>query len=147
MNNFAKNLTYCLNRFDVTQSQLGSYVDKGQTTVGSWCSGNTEPSIEILLSISNYFAISVDDLLREDLKISNLISDEHVKKFKANSILFGKESGNLMRRKKPIPYRDNSQISMVKDEDDTTTWATLKLLKNIDEKVDQLLKISKNKPH
>jgi transcriptional regulator with XRE-family HTH domain len=62
-----KNLRHLRRQSAKTQSEIASLIQKGQTTIGNWENGISEPSLNELLIISNYFDISIDTLLKTDL--------------------------------------------------------------------------------
>ncbi|MDP4150289.1 MAG: helix-turn-helix transcriptional regulator [Bacteroidota bacterium] len=67
MHYLGRNIRYLRKRLSKNQGEIAALVDKGQTTVGNWEKGVSEPSLGDLLILSNYFGISVDALLRTDL--------------------------------------------------------------------------------
>jgi transcriptional regulator with XRE-family HTH domain len=67
MHFLGKNLRHLRKQSSRTQSEIASLIQKGQTTIGNWENGISEPSLNELLIISNYFDISVDSLLKADL--------------------------------------------------------------------------------
>ncbi len=67
MHFLGKNLRYLRKQSSRTQSEIASLIQKGQTTIGNWENGISEPSLNELLIISNYFDIPVDTLLKTDL--------------------------------------------------------------------------------
>lgn len=66
-----KNIRYLRKQSSVTQSRLASVIGKGQTTIGNWENGISEPSLEELLVLSNYFDTSLDLLVKIDLSKTN----------------------------------------------------------------------------
>ena len=67
MHFLGKNLRHLRKQSSRTQSEIASLIQKGQTTIGNWENGISEPSLNELLIISNYFDIPVDTLLKIDL--------------------------------------------------------------------------------
>ncbi len=67
MHFLGKNLRHLRKQSSKTQSEIASLIQKGQTTIGNWENGISEPSLNELLIISNYFDIPVDTLLKVDL--------------------------------------------------------------------------------
>lgn len=65
---FSKNLRFLRKKHGINQQTMADYVGKGQTTIGNWENGNTEPSLQEILQISSYFKLSVDDILYTDLE-------------------------------------------------------------------------------
>jgi len=72
MHFLGKNLRYLRKQSSKTQSEIASLIKKGQTTVGNWENGISEPNLEELLIISNYFDIPLDTLLKVDLSEVNV---------------------------------------------------------------------------
>jgi transcriptional regulator with XRE-family HTH domain len=67
MHFLGKNLRYLRKQSSKTQSDIASLIQKGQTTIGNWENGISEPSLSELLIISNYFDIPLDALIKTDL--------------------------------------------------------------------------------
>ena len=71
MHFLGKNIKHLRKQFSQTQSELADMMGKGQTTIGNWENGVSEPSVEELLLLSNYFGTPVDILLKVDLSLTN----------------------------------------------------------------------------
>jgi transcriptional regulator with XRE-family HTH domain len=67
MNFLGKNIRFIRKQRSKTQSELASMLGKGQTTIGNWENGISEPNLEELVILSNYFDISLDLLIKTDL--------------------------------------------------------------------------------
>jgi transcriptional regulator with XRE-family HTH domain len=80
MNFLGKNLLHLRTNSSQRQADIALLVDKGQTTIGNWEKGVSEPCIRDLLILSNYFGIPVDILLRSDLaeahRVFGAVGDE-----------------------------------------------------------------------
>lgn len=64
---------------NLTQLELGKILGVGKTTVSMYETGNSTPSDEIKVKISEHFNVSIDYLLgKTDLKNYNKISEETV---------------------------------------------------------------------
>jgi transcriptional regulator with XRE-family HTH domain len=73
MHYLGKNLRYLRKQLSKTQSEIASLIKKGQTTIGNWENGISEPNLDELLVISNFFDIPLDTLIKVDLAESNSI--------------------------------------------------------------------------
>ncbi len=71
MNFLGKNIRHLRKQFMQTQSELADMMKKGQTTIGNWENGVSEPNVEELLLLSNYFATPIDLLVKVDLSLTN----------------------------------------------------------------------------
>ena len=64
----ATNLRYLRKKKGKTQDGLASELQIGRTTLANYEAGISEPNIDTLMIISNYFGISVDDLLSKNVE-------------------------------------------------------------------------------
>src|ERR1700761_8862866 len=67
MNFLGKNIRYLRKQSSKTQSEIASLIKKGQTTIGNWENGISEPNVEELVFLSNFFDIPLDVLIKVDL--------------------------------------------------------------------------------
>src|ERR1700749_792381 len=67
MHYLGKNMRYLRKQLSKTQSEIAALLKKGQTTIGNWENGISEPSLEELVILSNYFDITLDTLVKVDL--------------------------------------------------------------------------------
>ena len=54
-----------------TQDDIAKLCDKKNTAVSNWEKGIREPDSIDLAKLSNYFNISIDDLMKKDLRFDN----------------------------------------------------------------------------
>jgi transcriptional regulator with XRE-family HTH domain len=71
MHYLGKNMRYLRKQLSKTQSEIASLIKKGQTTIGNWENGISEPNLDELLIISNFFEIPLDTLVKVDLAETN----------------------------------------------------------------------------
>lgn len=145
MNYFAKNLTYCRKIFGVTQAELAARLEKSQSTVAGWENKVSEPNVESLIKFSEIFGISIDHLIKTDLPGGQYITEEHVQKFKANY----KDPGKRANENPVYVGFDedlDNQKSNVNEDEPVKEWLMLKILKEMDQKLDKLLLAEGKKP-
>lgn len=65
------NLQYLRKLNKKTQQDIGNLCNKGDTAVSNWEKGIRDPDGVDLAKISNYFGITVDDLMFKDLRFDN----------------------------------------------------------------------------
>ncbi len=70
--NLTKNLNYLRKKHKVSQQVLADVLGVARTTLGDYERGKTEPNIETLIKIAEYFDVKVDDLIRENLSHQDL---------------------------------------------------------------------------
>lgn len=68
----SKNLNYLRKKHKLSQQALADVMDTPRTTLGDYERGKTEPSIETLINLAQYFDVKVDDLIRTDLSHQDL---------------------------------------------------------------------------
>lgn len=66
--NLATNLKYLRKKKGKTQDALSAELQIGRTTLANYEAGVSEPNVETLITISNYFGISVDALLSKKVE-------------------------------------------------------------------------------
>jgi transcriptional regulator with XRE-family HTH domain len=64
---FSSNFLYLRKKKGSTQVDIANQLDLKRTTVGNYETGNSVPDLETLVSIANYFGVSIDSLLFKDL--------------------------------------------------------------------------------
>lgn len=134
MKNLKENLKTLRRKFAVTQEELALQVNKNKTTIGNWETGLAEPSIDNLLILAQYYGVSVDFLLMDDIEKSSLITAEHILKMKS------KQKGKAVPvgKKYKIYGEEDSPESLVSEAQELSNWAVLKAVKELSGKVDQL---------
>lgn len=67
MNYLSKNLKFLRKKNSINQSTIAVKMKKGQSSIGNWENGISEPNINELLFLAHFFGISISDLLERDL--------------------------------------------------------------------------------
>ncbi len=70
MTKIAKNIQHLRKLRSITQEQLANDLEVTRSRIGSYEEGRSEPSIEMLISLSNYYNLPIDALIRHDLSLS-----------------------------------------------------------------------------
>ena len=63
---------------NITQAALASDIGVSESTISKWESGNAIPDIEMLCTLSEYFDVSIDELLDRNALLKRKISDWHL---------------------------------------------------------------------
>lgn len=63
-NNFAKNLRLLRKQENLKQSELAEKLSTTQRKISYWENGKYEPDINDLISLSEIFNVSIDDLIK-----------------------------------------------------------------------------------
>lgn len=132
MNYLATNIRLLRKKSSKIQEDIGLLVKKGQTTIGNWENGKSEPSIDELLTISNYFDISTDILLKVDLTKVNL-----------PPAIQKKEKKSPPSDKNTTGYNQDEWKSMVKENDENTLTDILKEIRALR----QEFNLARNEPN
>jgi transcriptional regulator with XRE-family HTH domain len=114
MHFLGKNIRHLRKQFDETQVGLAQIMGKGQTTIGNWENGVSEPSLDELLVLSNYFDTPVDVMLKIDLSQTN---------WKAE--------------KEPGYYSGAKEETIVKEEDSSLSYV-LHALQRMQDEIDKI---------
>lgn len=80
-----ENLQYIRGKFGLTQDQLAEQLDVSRQSVSKWESGASFPETEKILQICDMYNVSVDDLMRGDVRqefaADNASYDKHMNSF------------------------------------------------------------------
>ena len=138
MNYLAKNLKFLIRKFDTSQSQLALYVNKRQQSISNWINGISDPEVSDLILIHQFFGISVDGLIFQDLENGKIVTDEHIADFKRNGKVSGKVSGKVLPVSKDYFSRIGGQEMTLNEPDSLAHWTYMGQFKQLSEKLDQL---------
>lgn len=69
---FYKNIKYLREREYLSQENIGNIVGKERSVVSLWERNERNPSMDDLIYVSYFFKVSIDDLIKRDLKMENL---------------------------------------------------------------------------
>jgi len=61
------NIKWLRHQYNLSQEAFGEVIGSSRPLVGSWEEGRSAPQYDHLISISDYFKVSIDDLLRVEL--------------------------------------------------------------------------------
>lgn len=65
-NKLGENLKRLRCEFGITQKQLADFLNISLKTLSHWETGYSEPSLDQLIAISDYFKVTTDELLGKD---------------------------------------------------------------------------------
>ena len=63
-----ENIRFYRQQHDLSQEELAEKMDTSRQTISSWENGKTYPNIQSLISLSNIFNTSVEDLIKEEVE-------------------------------------------------------------------------------
>lgn len=63
-NNFSNNLKVLRKEYKLSQDDLASHLNLSSKTISSWEKGRSEPKINMLLKLSDYFNVTLDELIK-----------------------------------------------------------------------------------
>jgi len=77
----SKNVRYLRNKNSISQQELADALKVGRTSLGDYERGRTEPDISTMINLSDYFSISIDDMVRKDLQKEDyeIIRNKHMR--------------------------------------------------------------------
>lgn len=59
---------------DISQLEISEKLNISRQTISKWETGQSQPSLEMLIELANFFEVSIDDLIRGDLSKKNRLS-------------------------------------------------------------------------
>lgn len=68
---WSENIRYLRNRLGRSQQRLADDLGITRTRYCKYEYGQTEPPIELLVKLANYFGVSIDELAKEDIQRRN----------------------------------------------------------------------------
>lgn len=74
MSYFGKNLKKIRKLKSLSQKDLADVIDLKRGTLGAYEEGRSEPKIDTIVKFANYISISIDDLLRRELTVNELLN-------------------------------------------------------------------------
>ena len=80
---FAANIRKLMDERAITQDVLAKAIGKTRQTVSQYANGISEPSYEALIKIANFFCVSTDFHIKQQIKIRNLYVNTQVWERKA----------------------------------------------------------------
>lgn len=133
-----KNLIYLLKRFDTTQAELASYVEVSQNSISNWINEVSQPNAQDLMRINQYFGISIDALIFENLENGKVVSDQHVNDFKLNGKVSGKVMGKVPAVSREYFNRGSEAQNTLSEPDSSLMYIMMGQFTIIREKIDQV---------
>ncbi len=73
MSHFGRNIKKIRTVKNLSQQNFADLFDLKRATLGAYEEGRSEPKIENIIKVANYFSISIDDLLTRDLTVNELL--------------------------------------------------------------------------
>lgn len=104
-----KNVKYLRSKNSISQQELADALRVGRTSLGDYERGRTEPDISTLISLSDYFSISIDDLIRKDLQKEDyeIIRNKHMRILAITVDKDNNENIELVESKAQAGYLEN----------------------------------------
>lgn len=96
MSNIGKNIRKIRNLKSLSQQEFGELFGLKRATLGAYEEERSEPKIDTIISIANYFSIPIDDLLTRELTVNEIT------KFKADVDEISLNSASFIERKIPF---------------------------------------------
>ena len=62
----------------LSQADFSKVFNLARASVGAYEEGRSEPKIETLIAIANYFGVSIDELLTKRLTVTEILKFDHV---------------------------------------------------------------------
>ncbi|MFT3980466.1 MAG: helix-turn-helix transcriptional regulator [Ferruginibacter sp.] len=128
MNYFRTNLTYLRKTLRINQEQIGNQVYKKRSAISNWEAGLSEPDIDELITLSEYFGVRLDILVLVNMPREKLLTEEDIKAFHERA---GQKPG-------PVEYDTTHIPPQQINEQGNALWQVLDELKMLGNSVDKL---------
>lgn len=138
MNNLSKNLLFLIKSFETTQSELASFAGVSQNSISNWINEISYPNAPVLVRMHQFFGISIDALLLDDIEKNKILTDSHIKEFKRIRKVNKDAPGKVQAISKEYIIPDDSRVSQVRENDPMSDWAVMGQLKKINDKLDNV---------
>lgn len=66
---FSDKVKVCRNKMGLTQEELSVKLNVSRKTVSAWENGRSYPDIQMLILLSNFFEISIDAFVRDEVRV------------------------------------------------------------------------------
>lgn len=96
---FAKNIHYLRKLRNITQDKMQALLTIERSTWSNYENGQTEPKIETLIRISNFFNVDIDAILLTDLQEVRFGQHEERQEISQKGKVSGKVSGKVLGQK------------------------------------------------
>lgn len=145
-----KNLFYLRKLNGWTQAEMQDWCGVSRANWSNYENGNTEPDIQTIANISRAFKVSIDDLVlknfESEYKNGNLNYKSEGSKNDENGNVNSNLKGNLNSKKEGYYTPADGAETTANEPTEVGTWAILGQLKQMDEKLDQLLLSAEKAP-
>ena len=95
MSYLGKNLVLLRKNIGMSQSEICAHLEFNKSTVSNWENDYAVPDVSTLIELSNFFEVTLDELLKTDLSKGNLISKTYTSEKTLKGNLKGNPIGNL----------------------------------------------------
>ncbi|MBK9458940.1 MAG: helix-turn-helix transcriptional regulator [Sphingobacteriales bacterium] len=83
----ARNLKYLRNKFSKKQPELARLLNVTQSTYSSYENERMQPNIANIILLADYFSVTVDALLKQNMEVEGITSDEKKNTHQVNNEL------------------------------------------------------------
>lgn len=103
-NFFIPNIKYLKKKMSITQSDIGFQVGKKGNTIGYWEAGKGEPDMTDLIKLSQYFDISIENLLFTDLSKGVISKKTDKENLSEKGAIKGANKGAISLKNIEVPH-------------------------------------------
>lgn len=88
--NISKQLKNYRKKFNISQEELSEIIHVSRQTISNWENNKSYPDLQSLLLLSDYFKVSLDELVKGDIvNMKNQIQSNELKKLRNYSLICG----------------------------------------------------------
>lgn len=106
---FGSNLRYLRETRGKSQLEMGDFIGVSKQTISVYEKGEVEPPLSKLISMADYFGVSVDDLLRKDLRPAKPFYSENLRYLRGVYQMSQEDAAKL------LGFKDKSSCCLVEN--------------------------------
>ncbi|HVY76699.1 MAG TPA: helix-turn-helix transcriptional regulator [Puia sp.] len=134
MSYFAVNLRFLRKQRGLNQRDISNLFNKQGNTVGNWETGKSEPNIDELIRLADYFRIGLQDLLHQDLQ------QQALQAFDMTLGSGSPDNGNLP----PVTGSSQEPNAYTQPHPNEAFWLILRELRAMNDKLEALVRTNQS---
>ncbi len=112
----AQNLRYLREQKGITQNEMANVFGISQSTVGNWEQNHRKPEIEMLVRLAEYFEVTLDNLVLQELKPNLPLYVSNIKHLRKQYDMTQEDMANLLGKgKKTYQAIETGKMATMKD--------------------------------
>ena len=107
MNYLSDNLRFLMKKKKLNHEEMGKILGKGRSMIGYYANGKSQPDLDTLNKITNYFGVTIDDFLKTDLTRPKKFYSISKANVEDGSIMYGDPESEIRHLREKIVLLKN----------------------------------------